>query len=53
MEGRMEINTCKCPPGIMYNIYVADIPRRPETEISQFSDDTTTCTSNKNTNNAY
>jgi hypothetical protein len=27
MEGRMEINTCKCPAGSKYNVYVADIPR--------------------------
>jgi hypothetical protein len=53
MEGRMETNTCKCPPGTIYKIYDADIPRRPETEISQFTDDTTTFTSNTNTNNAY
>jgi hypothetical protein len=37
---------------LLYNIYVVDIPRRPEIEISQFADDTAAFTSNININYA-
>jgi hypothetical protein len=33
---------------LLYNVFIADIPRMPGTEISQLTDDTDAYTSNKN-----
>jgi hypothetical protein len=52
----MEASACRRIEGpvvapLLCNVYVADIPRRPVIEISQFADDTAAFTSNKNMNN--